>query len=102
MKGRRQSEAVHIVWPRPQFDVVEIEIVYDFSLSCCGNRVEPIRLDTGDLGHISLCQAKRRFRKLTCPSALNALPIVRDQGTKAFGRYRAKDDVLAVLAIFGG
>ena len=31
---------------------------------------------------------------------LDTFPIVRDQDTKAFGRYRTKDDVLAALAIF--
>ena len=31
---------------------------------------------------------------------MDTFPIVRDQDTKAFGRYRTKDDVLAALAIF--
>ncbi len=32
---------------------------------------------------------------------MDTFPIVRDQDTKAFGRYRTKDDVLATLAILG-
>ena len=32
---------------------------------------------------------------------MDTFPIVRDQDTKAFGCYRTKDDVLAVLAILG-
>ena len=31
---------------------------------------------------------------------MDTFPIVRDQDTKAFGSYRTKDDVLAVLDIF--
>ena len=30
---------------------------------------------------------------------LDTFPIVRDQDTKAFGRYRSKEDVLAALAL---
>ena len=30
---------------------------------------------------------------------MDTFPIVREQDTKAFGRYRTKDDVLAVLKI---
>ena len=30
---------------------------------------------------------------------MDTFPIVRDQDTKAFGRYRTKDDVLAVLDV---
>ncbi len=33
---------------------------------------------------------------------MDTFPIVRDQDTKAFGRYRTKDDVLAALAILEG
>jgi hypothetical protein len=32
---------------------------------------------------------------------LGTFPIVRDQDTKAFGRYRTQDDVLAALALLG-
>lgn len=32
---------------------------------------------------------------------MDTFPIVREQDTKAFGRYRTKDDVLAALAILG-
>ena len=31
---------------------------------------------------------------------MDSFPIVREQDTKAFGRYRTQDDILAVLGLF--